>query len=139
MTFNTLFPSKHHPLLFQVKKEELEPGEIRLKSGKMKVGAEGDLCVVPYSLPSVRNFPTEAEVASILRSVAPVNLLQEKQRTVDPVSTYFLMGLMHCLVVYCKLGQKPETGSFIKSPDWLRSDQWKPRYLILSQWNIVDF
>jgi hypothetical protein len=39
-----------------------------------------------------------------------------------------------CFTVACLFGQKPDFKSFLRSPDWLRSDQWKPRYFIPSQW-----
>jgi hypothetical protein len=41
---------------------------------------------------------------------------------------------MDCVTSACLFGQKPDFKSFPKIPDWLKSDQWKPRYHILSQW-----
>jgi hypothetical protein len=38
------------------------------------------------------------------------------------------LGLMDCFSAACLFGQKPDSNSFLRSPDWFKSDQWKPRY-----------
>jgi hypothetical protein len=49
-----------------------------------------------------------------------------------------LIGLMYCIPKDGMFGQKLEFKRFIKSPDWLRFAQWKPRYPILSQWEPIS-
>jgi hypothetical protein len=49
----------------------------------------------------------------------------KKQVNIYSLNELFLMD---CLSVACLFGQRVDFKSFTMSPDWFKSDQWKPRY-----------